>query len=97
GPRRRSVRGVRAAGSANPPLMDWRYWTRAGRAFGSKLRHREFVRELARLSLETEAATEPALPPLVDFFDAYPEASGTTVSMGHVTYKAWNMDPLERF
>jgi len=77
--------------------VDWRYWTRAGRAFGSKLRHREFVRELARLSLGTEAATEPTLPPLVDFFDAYPEASGTTVSMGDVTYKAWNMDPLERF
>src|SRR5262249_55830760 len=73
--------------------MNWRYWGRAGRAFGRNLRHREFVREVARMSL---AADSPD-PLVLHWFDAYPQAAGMTVDMGAVTYKIWNMDPLERF
>jgi hypothetical protein len=77
--------------------MDWRYWARAGSAFGRKLTNREFVRALARMSLAGDAPSPPALPPEVEFLDAYPEAAGMTVPMGDVAYKVWNMDPLERF
>jgi hypothetical protein len=77
--------------------IDWRYWARAGRAFTRNIRRREFVRELARTSLSADTPPGAALPPVVEFLDAYPEAAGMTVSMGEVTYKVWNMDPLERF
>jgi predicted O-methyltransferase YrrM len=80
--------------------MNWRYWARAGSAFGRNLRHPQFVRQVAKVSLAADGAPPPAVstePPLVEFLDAYPEAAGTTVSMGEVTYKVWNMDPMERF
>ena len=77
--------------------MDWRYWARAGRAFTRNLRHREFVREMARASLSAGAPPDAPTPPMVEFLDAYPEAAGMTVPMGEVTYKVWNMDPMERF
>jgi predicted O-methyltransferase YrrM len=62
--------------------------------------NRQFVKQLAQLSLAADVRTSPALPPLppeVEFLDAYPEAAGMTVPMGDVTYKVWNMDPMERF
>jgi hypothetical protein len=77
--------------------MDWRYWGRAGRAFARNLPRRQFLRELAHTSLAADAPAAPALPPEVEFLDAYPEAAAMTVPMGDVTYKAWNMDPMERF
>jgi len=77
--------------------MDWRYWGRAGRAFSRRLPNREFIRALARMSLAADEAPPPPLPPEVEFLDAYPDATGMTVPMGDVTYKVWNMDPLERF
>ena len=77
--------------------MNWRYWGRAGRAFVQHVGDREFVRQLAQLSLAAGSPTPPPLPPEVEFLDAYPEAAGMTVPMGDVTYKVWNMDPLERF
>ena len=40
---------------------------------------------------------EAPVHPVVEFLDAYPEAAGVTVPMGDVTYKVWNMDPMERF
>ena len=77
--------------------MNWRYWARAGGAFARNLPHRTFVRQLARMSLAADAPKPPPLPPEVEFLDAYPEAAGMTVPMGDVTYKVWNMDPMERF
>lgn len=77
--------------------MNWRYWARAGGAFARNLRRPAFVRQVARMSLAAGAPPAPALPPEVEFLDAYPEAAGMTVPMGDVTYKVWNMDPMERF
>jgi len=77
--------------------MDWRYWSRAGRAFARNLPRRAFVRQLADVSLAVDTPGAPALPPEVEFLDVYPEAAGMTVPMGDVTYKVWNMDPMERF
>ena len=81
--------------------MNWRYWARAGRAFGRNLPHKKFVRELARVSLAADgdvgAPPGPTEPPVVEFLDVYPDAADLTVPMGDITYKLWNMDPMERF
>jgi predicted O-methyltransferase YrrM len=49
------------------------------------------------MSLAADAPKAPTLPPEVEFLDAYTAAAGMTVPMGDVTYKVWNMDPMERF
>lgn len=74
--------------------MDRRYWTDAGRSLIRNLRSRSFAKEWLSAGLRADAQSQA---PRQHFFDAYPELEECRVDMGSVAFRAFNLDPTERF
>ena len=74
--------------------MQYRYWGRAALAFGRHARRKPFLKQVAEMGLVADVTGKA---PSRHVLDVYPDIVGVTVSMGDVTYKVWNMDPMERF
>jgi len=74
--------------------VQYRYWGRAALAFGRHARRKPFLKQVAEMGLVADVTGKA---PSRHVLDVYPDIVGVTVSMGDVTYKVWNMDPMERF
>lgn len=74
--------------------MDRRYWTSAGVSLLRNLRDRTFTKEWLSAGLQKDARPKA---PRQHFFDAYPQLEEYVVEMGDVAFRAFNLDPTERF
>jgi predicted O-methyltransferase YrrM len=74
--------------------MDTRFWGKALKSFVRNVRDPSFLRLVLTAGLRADEAPKALA---IDLLKSYPEAKFLTVPMGDVSFRIWNMDPLERF
>lgn len=75
-------------------MIEGRYWAKAARALLRNLRDRSFAKEWLSAGLRADSKPKAHTEFLLD---AYPELADSSVAMGEVIYRLFNLDPTERF
>jgi hypothetical protein len=75
--------------------MDLRYIGRGVRALARNVHHKTFIKSVLDAALVADFVLPQATT--VPFLVAYPEAQRFRVPLGDVTYRTFNMDPMEQY
>jgi hypothetical protein len=75
--------------------MDVRYVGRGVRALARNAHRKPFIKSVLDSALVADFVLPRATP--VPFLVAYPEAQRLSVPLGEVTYRTFNMDPMEQY